>query len=825
MEGPPVALLVILLIFFLVAPETPRANTPHQQHELNLLFEKEHHALDVLNTTSYGDFDPIANKYLNISGFRKEDGYAWDRLPQVRARVLEQMDMVLKPWAGYDLGERYASVATLDGDLDNIRGNPIVASIDAVPFYQNITGLIHGQWVRSKINDERKSPVLNITELSPHISYITSEYNRNITGKEGDLSFKLDEKKSKVLRMGSSSVREVRAEMTIKDETSSGDGWDLTLHGLHFPESGGVLLTTTGDKFDGIFALPHLARSEATSLLAKELLDQTIGHAIAKQEAADSLPPYPWAAIPNNPADLMFPTPHCEFVVYMQQNIIWPHSAGPPFEEHGSWPTYLERLEEELRFPTGASFSTVRNMEFSVVIFSPDCGFVLESKGPPDFSPATATHLHGPKTESFYKSVRALVQALAFLIACQIWLLIRQMKDASTPSTRSRISFYTIAIMALGDGFVFLSFMAVTMLTDAVFLVIAGTSFLAFLSVSFFGMKFLIDIWTVQAPERLERERERDRVRRENAPQVANPTNAAATSNTPTSTDTLPLPVTARRPIDTGATPIIIPSDQDLDAEIEEVNTNSAPTTQTTTQADGGSTRREMGTMYSRFYFLLIGILFLSLNATTWPTTLRSIYTNLLAFSYLSFWLPQIRRNIMRNCRKALRWEFVVGQSVLRFMPIYYFYTYTDNIFFAKTDSRAMFALAAWLWVQVWALVSQEILGPRFFVPSGWAPPAYDYHPALREDDEESGARMPLGFTQATIEGEGAGTTMGEKRGGRKVFDCAICMQDIDVPVVGQEQVEGEDSAAGGGAGTGITANLFGRRAYMVTPSRVWRAG
>ena len=124
---------------------------------------------------------------------------------------------------------------------------------------------------------------------------------------------------------------------------------------------------------------------------------------------------------------------------------------------------------------------------------------------------------------------------------------------------------------------------------------------------------------------------------------------------------------------------------------------------------------------------------------------------------YLSFWVPQIKRNIIRNCRKALRWEFVVGQSVLRLLPFYYFYTFPRNVLYVKPDGHAMAVLVAWVWLQVCVLASHELLGPRFFVPDGWAPPAYDYHPVLREGDEEAGApAMPLGFTQADVRIDGS---------------------------------------------------------------------
>lgn len=45
---------------------------------------------------------------------------------------------------------------------------------------------------------------------------------------------------------------------------------------------------------------------------------------------------------------------------------------------------------------------------------------------------------------------------------------------------------------------------------------------------------------------------------------------------------------------------------------------------------------------------------------------------------------------------------------------------------------------------------------------------------------------------------------------GARVFDCAICMQSVEVPTISSEN----DSGRGGGVG------LLGRRGYMVTPCK-----
>ena len=837
MDGPRVVLLLFLLIFLLSSPD-PQRPTPGQQREFRKGIEQERHELGILNRTRQGDFDPSARKWVNLTGLRGGDDYAWDLLPQVKARAREQAQAVLATThiqsgrnsihalTPGEFGERYNSVENLDG-------GEVLPSL--IPFYQNVTGLVHGKWIRSKAGDAYGTPTPNLTTISS-TPYVTREYNRNITASRGELSLKLDEKRSTSVQVGLNTAREIKAELTIQDKSSSGDGWEMVLYGVHYVESGSILLTTSGEKFAGIFALPHFVRSDGIFDATQQLLNESIAIAINKQEGPGDHSNYPWASSQSSPAEIMFPTPHCEYLVYLQQHFVWPYESTKRWKKFlqgnlqrsSPFSSSLAALENELRAPTGAALNFIPDLRFSAVIFSPDCGFVLESEDSPDYwyhNPGY--HLKGPKAEAFVKTLRRAVEIFSFIVAAQIFLLMRQMKDASTPSTKSRISYNTVAMMALGDGFAFLSSMILSLFMDSAYLTIVTMAYLAFLCVSFFGMKFLIDIWSVQAPERQERERQRQRrqeqqgssTRRQATNSTAASLAAPAVSQsitpaviiTPAGADTLPLPATATQQRDTGATPVILPADQDIDAEVAEGNTPAIA--QTTTL---GSANREMGQMYSRFYFLLIAIIFLSLNASTWPIALRSIYANVLALIYLSFWVPQIRRNIIRNCRKALRWEFVFGQSVLRLIPFGYFYAYEDNVLFAKTDWNMLYLFAAWMWAQVLILISQEILGPRFFVPNGWAPPAYDYHPILREDEEEAGSSMPLGFNPATSSADFVSASSGEsKERGKWSFDCAICMHSLEVPVKLRNDGHGDTTTS-----TSLGANLFTRRAYMVTPCR-----
>lgn len=303
----------------------------------------------------------------------------------------------------------------------------------------------------------------------------------------------------------------------------------------------------------------------------------------------------------------------------------------------------------------------------------------------------------------------------------------------------------------------------------------------------------MMEIWAVQAPER------RGQGRR-SSPRPATNANSGL----------LPLPATT-----TGPAPVILTPDQDPPAE-EDTTTPQQNRGSTTPSA--GDTRADVGSMYARFYLVLMLLLMFSIWSFLWPNQLGSMYARTLAFIYLSFWTPQIYRNIMRNCRKALRWDFVVGQSIIRLSPFVYFLTTRENVLFIRPTSITAFAMVGWVWLQVWILASQDVLGPRFFIPRGWAPPAYDYHPILRDtagsesDLEAGGGTLPIGSLRAD---EREDKPQQPKDRKKAAFDCAICMQEMEVPVLAAPGGPGGSSGMADGA-----SSILSRRTYMVTPCR-----
>ena len=805
----------------LASPDGRKA-TLNQHSQLTRTINAENDALELLGRAKYGDFDPTNGKWMNVTGLRPEDGYAWELLPKVKARISTQTEDVLHAsWIQNErmahqkletgvFGDRYLSVKNMDGLAEQDKSR----KAQEIPFYRNITGIVRGKWVRSDPSGRHIGdlhPLLNVSAISS-VPYGLTGYSRNITGHNGHLTLKLDERVGDSVRLGQGHAREIGAEMTIQDDhTSSDDGWEATLHGIHYLEAGAVLLSTTSDKFTAA-SLPHLSRSVDFFQIAQSLLNRTLTATINDREHSYPHPSHPWALGQNHQPEITFPILQCEYVIFLQQHFVWPYEESrdrfakwldsQQSSFRGKYSSYIDELEHEMRFPTGANLGFIPKLKFSAVVFSPDCGFVLESKGSTGPLDRGTDHLQGQKVEAYHRTIRRAVELLSVLIGAQISLLVRQMKDASTPSTRSRISYYTIGMTVLGDGLVFLSFMALSLFTDVTFLMIIFTAFLAFLSVSFFGMKFLMDIYTVQAPER---ENHRRRTRPDfGFPDFQN-SGIGSIPDSPQNGGSLGITT----PQDSGAAPVILlPSGQNVEADTTEANLQNSP--QTNVQTPLGSARREMGAFYSKFYFLLIAIAFLSLNATTWPTAIRATYANALVGLYLSFWVPQIVRNIKRNCRKALRWEFVLGQSILRLLPFVYLHTTVNNVLFVRSNVYTLYISVGWVNAQVLVLVSQELFGPRFLVPKQWASPAYDYHPIIREYDEETGSTLPIGLTQRASEGEC--NVVSDEPKNRKSFDCAICMQNFDVPIFPANGTIHDKHSLGRG--------MFSRRAYMVTPCR-----
>lgn len=253
-DVPRIILLVFLLFFLFFSPDTRRP-TPSQQFEFEHQIQGERHALHVLNTSSYSALDAANQRWLNLTGLRQDDNYAWDLLPKVQNRAREQLLTVLEASTSVlrssNASESLNALSNGQGSGQDLLQGVLSSMIpfkDPPPVYQNITGNVRGRWSRSKVEEGYSRRTLNLSALAPGYGYSSESFKRNITGWGGDLRFKFDEKSSKELSTDSGLIREVKADITINDETSSGDGWDITLFGVHYLQQGGMVLSTTSEK-------------------------------------------------------------------------------------------------------------------------------------------------------------------------------------------------------------------------------------------------------------------------------------------------------------------------------------------------------------------------------------------------------------------------------------------------------------------------------------------------------------------------------------------------------------------------------------------------
>lgn len=488
-RGALVPLLILLYIFL------PRdIGTPPPSIVVDDGVPQEQLDLAVIQNSTWDAHFGQPGHELNITGLESESRFAWSSLSNVKERAREQLQ--------YALGE-YGPEA-LEGRKE--------AADRTTPLYGDVTGYLHGKWKRSKLQESILLPHLNLSQYAPLNPLgqpgIPTRFDRNVSGHEGDASIRFLETRPVDIPSANNTAR-MSIELKIADDDTY-NSWEAILHGVYFEDIGQAILTTTSDKFKGIFMLPHLALSSRTFEESKALLNESISRTIQRQIDGRTSSRNPWSSHVDLSMDSRFLTPDCDLVMYLQQ-------LAPAGSTEYS-PLQMTFLEHELKYPTGAIIPSAPDARFSMLAFSPDCGYVLESLGPPDNFIQDGNHLSGPKIEVQYQRSRQHLLLYTLLLSLQLLSLIRQMREANTPSTRSRVSFYTITMLIFGDWSVTLVFVVISTIHSGIWFNLVATSFLGFMSVVFFGMRFLALLWDVQAPEREERIRaeiEQERAREE----------------------------------------------------------------------------------------------------------------------------------------------------------------------------------------------------------------------------------------------------------------------------------------------------------------------
>jgi transmembrane E3 ubiquitin-protein ligase len=243
------AVLLLLVLFFVFLSPDGTDQTPSQQNELHDQFQQVRYNLDVLRNSTSPVLEPEG---LNLTGFKITDGFAWDILPLAKERAWEQLKSVLGD-VGVSNAEGTAEHPRKQERLhentpwDALRADDKTRSVDEIPIYRNVSGLVVGEWVRSRHSQGIKLPHVNLTTVVGPNMYATERYDRNITGKEGKMQVSFSENENGATT-GDSAIRNIKASVVIRDDTSTGDGWDAQLHGVHYLDFGAIILATTSDK-------------------------------------------------------------------------------------------------------------------------------------------------------------------------------------------------------------------------------------------------------------------------------------------------------------------------------------------------------------------------------------------------------------------------------------------------------------------------------------------------------------------------------------------------------------------------------------------------
>lgn len=793
-------MILLLFIFF-----TPAGNPPH------LSSSDERHRLQEFVRTRRNETERLKNSTWlhppeNITGIlpypvQREDA---NRIYKQSFLPPEIIDAAIDIW----YAEMRTTASTENQDSvtvlkkrDTIEFDPeYLAKSDIekdqeFAFFSNISGVFEGTWTHENKTRGHLIPRnMTIPEayMPPSTVFI---YGRNISmvdereklnsfdndpgykrGSQGNISEPEAGKVSLTIdeipsKYGNAAnVTIVTVSMTIFDRDENSK-FNLDLDGFHFKHTGNLIMSTSSLKYSGLQYLPHLILDETYFEEARDLMYRYLNITITSYEDDMNFAIFQDADVRSE---------NCEYVVYA-------HFDSVPFSQKE-----LREIEEETQNPTGKPIPRFPRLKMSPLIYSPDCAIALKS-----------IDVDGEKLEQYWYRIRIVILVGVALLLSQVILFARQMRDTSTPSLMLKVNFLTIIMMAIMDGSIWMASF-VSFFVDTLALPFMSMSFLSFVLTSLYELRYMTDIYQIQQVEASAQvlvQSNRDNTL------FAMPDGSIVNSQNRTAENggnesSLPLPVTTNTP------PVVnLPSEN--------------------------SDRNAASMLYSRFYFIFLVFIITSLLSTTWPRKYRLFYEYVIMLLFYSIWYPQIYRNITKGFRNSFLWSFILGTSVIRLLPLYYVCLHRRNVFDHHYDPMMAAVITAWTGIQLLVLFLQKIIGPRFFLPRGYLPALYDYHPILYRGDAESELGIDVlassqtnpsqllsssGSTAITIQ------TSSDKEPLlnavlRPKVDCAICMMPIELVLFNKLDVDGHnDHFDATNSVMNAPSAILARRKYMVTP-------
>ncbi|GMM38619.1 ubiquitin-protein ligase [Saccharomycopsis crataegensis] len=571
--------------------------------------------------------------------------------------------------------------------------------------------------------------------LSDNRAYVSQRIGNVSNIEVGDFYIEVTTQRNGEDNLTNSNIFPVIINMQLTD-TDQTEVHPISMSGMYFLDNGNIFATTRSAKFESYYALPHL-------LLNENNFEAVKSYMVEKFQYHESLESS--SVHKNLTFDVLREdareTLKCEFVSYLNFNPV-----NLTKEE-------LEMIDDEILDPIGRPTAEIPKFVINQGLFySPDCGILFE-----------INNLEGRSHYSQISRIRKVVIGVMILVSLQLYLLIRQMNLTNTPPRISRISYHTLSIMNLIDGTLTMILLISTVIVFDLYISLAIAALITFTLSSIFELRYMVGIYMLQMNE-------------QNVDLWTilrgNPTDDSSNNESSSNNgDVLPT--------STGG----------FQTQAGNLNTN------TTTTTNFEDERTVSSNLYSRFFFSLIFCSFLVVNVSTWGRAPRFFTEKLILVFINSYWYPQIVRNVIRGSRTSFSWEFIIGTSIVRLLPIYYVLGYSNNVFHHHTDYNFLIGLTIFKLISIAALYIQEKFGPRVLIPKRYLPNIYNYHPTLSLADLENGFGIDLlNSKHKTVVSSNGDHTH------KEIFkmDCAICMTDVDIPVTTKNEgfTDGHDSVA-----------------------------
>lgn len=729
-DGNTVIFIIIIIFLFFSSPGGNGVSSQYEFNQLQLLTSQFQTEFDSFQNLSYD------SNFRNISGLKLSYKDILDN-PSLNATY----PIDLKEYDSWSNSEKYMIMP--NEIIDNIKNGVWNMSIQNNShqrniFPPNITSTLLGniKLLSNRKYGKVRMPVSNFYEPAKDFSenmpasgetYIDewSDYGEthNVTFPNGELKIQLTHidrvyknlisKKRYFYNSQDDAWKLLNVKVDFTDKDEN-EKHSINTIGIYDIKNGRILAMSESAKFHSLFSLPHYLGIGIEDSEQRKIFEQSKRLIGEYWNTSNYLDTLTMGYLGSLYDDAI---EKCEYMMFLQLEP-WNHYSKDQ----------LKMIDDELKWPLGRPTNLSHIPPINIkngLFYSPDCGLSLSLE-----------NVMGERYELKIRSIRFHLLCGIVLFAAQIYLLLCQMQYTNTPSSVNKISFYCFSMINLVDGSLAILYFISSTLVPELYLPLVISAFASFILASIFETRYLISVYASQINEQN------------------------------VSVLTLLRGHTNRTDDETNQRPVVIPDEASIS-----------------------------GRLYGRFAFMLISFTFLILSSTVWPKRVRMVFEYSAIFILNSYWFPQIFRNAVkgipsrRNRRRSemlatrrqskapLLWTFIIGTTIIRTVPIIYFFTYSPNIFRHHQDTKFVVILSLWLLFQISILYSQDILGARWFLPQHYIPEGYIYF-------------KPVGIKQLEEHGDIEDSEISTNKSPdeehnhvKTTVECAICMSEVPVYV------------------------------------------